>query len=288
MTITNDIDTALIEADEQTALAQAEQQLQELLAADPNILDMVGGENLEEGDTGQAPRLKLCQPTTTDTTAQMGEFYNTLTGEVFSAVEVIPLQPLSATRCEYFRPYKKGEPPYCASDDGKMPRESTDRRPLQNPKPGPCASCPSAQWDNENNKPSLCTRQRNFMVMIRQSGEIAQFTMQKSGTKTAKHFTSLMISAGIRKSVIFTSKYVEDDSGKYYVPLATAGGRLPADELIRTIEVRKEVQRLVNLGAIKVASEDEIDYGNGGNGGDGSVSDSSPSPDFSNEEEFPF
>lgn len=288
MTITNEIGTTLAVAEEKTALVQAEQQLQELLAADPNILDMLGGENLEEGDTGQPPRLKLCQRTTPDTTAEPGEFFNTLTGETFPAVEVVPLLPLTATRIEYFRPYTKGEPPYCASDDGQMPRESTERRTLQNPKPGPCASCPSAQWSEENGKriAPACTRQRNFMVMIRQSGEMAQVTMQKTGTPAARQATALMKSAGIRKSIFFTSNFVPNDSGDYYEPLVTGGGRLPADELLRVIEMRGEVDRLVKSGEIQIAAEEESDYANG-NGSAGGTSTAPPESDF-DDDSMPF
>ena len=270
MTMT-DIDTALAVKEEQTALALAEQQLEQLLKDDPNLLDMWGGENLEEGDAGQPPRLKLCQSTTPDKPADPGQFFNTLTGETFDAIEVIPLLPLASTRCEYFRPYTKGEPPYCASDDGKWPRESTERRPLQNRKDGPCATCPSTQWGDpevEGGKriPSPCTRQRNFMLMIRKSGEMAQLTMQKTGTPSARQTTALMIASGIRKSMFLTSKYVQNPSGDYYEPIVTGGGLLPTAELLRVIELRGEVDRLVKSGDIKVSAEEEIDYTNGGNG----------------------
>ena len=268
---TNDIDTALAVQDEEMALVIAEQELKQLLKDDPNLLDMWGGENLEEGDTGQPPRLKLCQRTTPDTTAEPGQYFNTLTGETFEAVEVIPLLPLTATRCEYFRPYTKGEPPYCASDDGKMPRESTERRPLQNRKDGPCATCPSAQWSDPEvpggkRVPSLCTRQRNFMLMIRKSGEMATITMQKTGTPSARQTTALMISAGIRKAMFLTSRFVENPSGDYFEPIVTGGGLLPTAELLRVIELRGEVDRLVKSGDITVSAEEETDYTNGGNG----------------------
>ena len=270
MTMT-DIDTALAVKEEQTALALAEQQLEQLLADDPNLLNMWGGENLEEGDAGQPPRLKLCQNTTPDAPAESGQFFNTLTGETFDAIEVIPLLPLVSTRIEYFRPYTKGESPYCASDDGKMPRESTERRQLQNRKDGPCATCPAAQWGDPEvpggkRIPSICVRQRNFMVMIRKSGDMAQITMQKTGTPSARQTTALMIAAGIRKSMFLTSKFVQNDSGDYYEPIVTGGGLLPTAELLRVIELRGEVDRLVKSGEIKVSAEEEIDYTNGGNG----------------------
>jgi hypothetical protein len=288
MTMTNDIDTALAVADEQTALVQAEQQLEKLLKDDPNLLDMWGGENLEEGDAGQPPRLKLCQRTTPDTTAEPGQFFNTLTGETFDAIEVIPLLPLASTRIEYFRPYTKGEAPYCASDDGKMPRETTERRQLQNRKEGPCETCPSAKWGDPETPggkriPSVCVRQRNFMVTIRQSGELAKVTMQKTGTPSARQTTALMIAAGIRKSMFLTSKFVQNDSGDYYEPIVTGGGLLPTAELLRVIELRGEVDRLVKSGEIKVAAEEESDYTNGTSANGGSAN-----TEVTEEDDIPF
>ena len=103
--------------------------------------------------------------------------------------------------------------------------------------------------------------------------------MQKTGTPAAAKATALMIAAGIRKSMFLTSKFVENDSGKYYEPVVTGGGRLPADELLQTIDVRKEVMRLVKSGEIKVSAEEESDYANG----NGASGDAPPEEPFDGE-----
>ncbi|MHC4621924.1 MAG: hypothetical protein ACYTEQ_29650 [Planctomycetota bacterium] len=279
----NEIDTALIQQDEQNALALAEQELEKLLANDPNLLDMWGGENIEEGDTGQPPRLKIRQPTTDADDVPEGHFYNTLTGEHWEALEVVPVLPLGPTYIEYYRPFERGQSPFCASNDGVMPRESTDQRPLLDRKPGPCASCPQASW-NGDEKP-LCTRQRNFMLMIRETGEVLHLTWERSANKSAKQLTALMKSVGIRKSIFLTLKHTVNEKGKFYVPMASGGKKLDTKELLNVIEARAEVDRLVKSGAIQIVAEEDYDTpdGNGashasdaGNMGEVDESDSIP------------
>jgi hypothetical protein len=261
-----ELDTALAIADNDKALAVAEQQLAALLAEDPNLLDMWGGENLEEGDTGQPPRLRICQRTTDVENVEQGHYFNTLTGESWATLEVVPLLPLGPTYAEYFKPFKRGEPPFCASDDGKMPRESTERRPLQRRRTGPCADCPAKDF-GPNGEPPDCTRQRNFMLMNRASGEMLHLSWERSANKKAKQLTAIMKGAGIRKSVILTTIDTKNEKGTYFVPAVLGGDLLPADELVRVIQARAEVNRLIASGDIQIVADEDVDLADNGNGG---------------------
>jgi hypothetical protein len=266
---------------EETALTvqeQAERQLAVLLESDPNLLDMIGGEHLEEGDTGQPPQLKICQKEDPDLEVKPGHFYNTLTGESWEVLEIVPLMPLNVTRANYFKPYTKGEPLLCASDDGKMPREVSERRPLTNRQPGPCAMCPEAQWI-DGARPA-CSRQRNFMLMVRDTSDVLSMMWQISAVPAARQLTALMKSAGIRKSVVLATKFTRGDSGDYYEPVVASGERLPTDELIGVIETRKEISRLIAEGRIVTEAEDTMDIDANGGG--------MPAVDNDDEDPLPF
>lgn len=275
---------ALTVAEERQLAAQA--QIDQMLAEDPDLLNMWGGENLEEGDTGQPPRLKLAHRDNDEIGVRAGQFYNTLTGETYETLEIVVLLPLGPTRVEYYRPFTKGEAPLCASDDARMPRETTDRRPLQDPKPGPCERCPSAQWNDgpkgERVSPP-CTRQRNFMITLRaEPEEYMRYVLQRTAIPAARNITALAKAAGIRKSIVLASKFIESDKGDYYEPFAVGGSRLNTEELLRVIEARAEVDRLVREGAIRVAADEEVDFDES----NGYVADAPP--DQVEEEDLPF
>lgn len=274
---------ALTVSEERQLAAQT--QLEKMLAENPDLLDMWGGENLEEGDVGQPPRLKLAHRDDDEIGVKAGQFFNTLTGETYDALEIVVLLPLGPTRVEYYRPYTRGEPPLCASDDCKMPRQVSDRRPLQDRKAGPCATCPQAQWADgpkgERVSPP-CTRQRNFMVTLREEPEeYMRYVLQRSAIPAARDITALAMAAGLRKSMVLASKFVKSDKGDYYEPIVTGGERLKPAELLRVIEVRAEVDRLVREGAIRVAADEEVDF----NESNGYAAD--PPPD-QEPEELPF
>ena len=255
-----------------TALAvQAKQELQALLAADPTALDMVGGENLTAEDLNIFPaRIKIAHQDDSDTGAKAGEFFNASTGEVYGdSIEFAMLFPMKPTRVEYFTPYTKDTPPHCASDDGENPRESTDRRPLQTRKPGPCETCPQASWKDENGvdrRSPLCSRQRNFMIAVKspKSGwDKGSLMLQKSRVKSADVLTDLMIRAGLRKSLVCASKFVEGDSGDFYVTVFGIGGKLTTPDIVELFEVRAGSKTLYDSGKMVVLA-DEGDQGSNG------------------------
>lgn len=249
-----------------TVVEQAELELQELLLNDPHLLDMRGGEHLDDGDTGQPPRIKICQDTDPELELTAGQWYNTLTNDTYDSLSFAILQPLGATRCWYFEPYTEGEPPYCASDDGEIPRESTDRRPLQDRQDGPCEGCLKAAWpsDDDPRKRPYCNRQRNFMLAAEEedgSWTPVHLMLQVSGIDAAKRLTALAKSCGLRNLLVSRSNFVSKDGYKYYVPFFGKGASLTTKErkadLVAIIKMRDEVERLLDTGKMVIHADEE-------------------------------
>ena len=251
-----------------TALTIAQKELKDLLALDPTALDMIGGEYLTDDDLNIFPaRIKIAHKDDADSGAKAGEFYNASTSEVYgTSVEFAMLFPMKATRVDYFTPYTKDTPPLCASDDDVNPRESTDRRPLQTRQDGPCATCDRANWedaDGTRRRRPFCSRQRNFMIAIksdRSGWDKGSLMLQKSRAKSADVLTDLMVRAGLRKSLVVTTKFVEGDSGDFYVTIFGLGGKLGAADISELYDMRRGAYQLYKSGKM-VLRADEGDSG---------------------------
>ncbi len=227
---------------------------QELLVqlAEMGELEVLGVENLEDGDTGQPPRLRLSSlnspiEVANGETAPPGSIVNTVTNKVYSGgVEVVGLKLLPHTRVMWPQEYASDNAPICASDNGKTPSDSV-RRKLSEPRQGPCNTCAEAQWPEGGSPP--CTDQRNFLVGVLEDDETvspAILTMQRTSNKTASQFTSLirMLNPKRPKSIMVTTRKEESTKGTYFIYICGEGKPL---DLVQRVALRDLQLRLDSL-----------------------------------------
>jgi hypothetical protein len=270
----------------ETALAvQQEQELEALLE---NVdLGVAGEENLESGDIGMPPRLRISAQNRPiqvgDKIAPPGSIVNTLTGEVYEhGLDIVPLVFLPRTRVMWPTEFNANNEPQCASDDGHIPSASSDTRTLINPQVGPCADCPFGKFGANGEAPA-CKMQRNFLVMLVEQGEPAILTMQSTALTPARTLTTLAKTQGVRKSIKFVTQLQNGDQGTWYVPAFTKGRKLTNAEILALVEARDELKNLVI--AADVTVQENGTGGSGGNGGSGGSSDAVP---YEEDEIIPF
>lgn len=202
-----------------------------------------GMENLRPGDTGMPPRLRISsqnQPLEIGgKEIQSGHIANLMTGENWKTVNVIPLVFLPVTRVMWPATYSADNAAECASNDGRFPREDANLRSAQ---PGPCANCPMSQFTN--GAAPRCSEQRNFLVYVVETGEAAILTLQRTGTKSARHLTALARSTGIKRAISMTTTKVSGDKGTWWEPVFSRGEPLPVNDILAIAELRNELKNL--------------------------------------------
>jgi hypothetical protein len=212
-------------------------------------LGIAGEENLQRGDIGMPPRLRISQRNRPikvgDGEAPAGSIVNTLTGEVFEqGLEIVPLVFLPRTRVLWPEVFSADNSPECASDDGEYPAASSDVRALIQARPGPCTGCELGRF-GEDGTPPRCKMQRNFLVWLVEQSEPAILTMQSTALAPARQFTTLAKTQGLRKSIRFATRNVESDQGNWHVPAFSKGRKLILDEVVALAEARDELRNLV-------------------------------------------
>lgn len=204
-----------------------------------------GMENLESGDVGMPPRLRISQPNRPieigGDEAEPGVIVNTMTGEYWQDLEIVPLMFMPKTRIMWPEGYNADNKPMCLSDDGKQP---TQERDATDPQPGPCTACPFQQFSDNGEKPR-CTMQRNFLVWVVEASEAALLTMQSTGLRAARQLTALAKVQGLRKAIIFTTVIKKNDQGRWYEPVFSRGAALAVDDIIQLAVARDEMKKLV-------------------------------------------
>jgi len=251
---------------------KAEQLLAQLV---PSDLLPGGMENLEPGDTGMPPRLRISQRNRPIDTgageAPAGSIVNTLTGEIFEAgVEIVPIVFFPTTRVMWPPTFSAENDPMCLSDDGEWPYVGVGRK-VSDPQSGPCESCTYAQFGDDGTPPT-CKRQRNFLVLLVDSMEPAILTLSSTALKSARTLTTLARTQGLRKSVMFTAREMDNDKGRWHVPAFTAGNKLAAPVVLAIIEQRNELANLIITADVDDVEQVTID----------------PQPDFEESDELPF
>lgn len=210
-------------------------------------LEPAGQENLEAGDTGMPPRLRISQRNRPveigDGEAAPGSIVNTLTGEVYDFVEIVPIVFLPRTRVMWPETFSADNAPMCLSDDGRDPSHASDIRKMTNPQAGPCEECPWSKFDDNN--PPRCKMQRNFLVWLVEQEEAAIITMQSTALKSARQLTALARTQGLKRSIVFSTREVKSDLGRWHVPAFTKGRRLTIEEILLLVEVRDGLKNLV-------------------------------------------
>lgn len=245
-------------------------------------LDIAGEENLEQGDIGMPPRLRISQPNRPivvgEGEAPDGAVVNTLTEEIFTmGLEVVTLVFLPRTRVMWPAKFSADNDPQCASDDGAYPSASSEARTLTNSQRGPCSSCPSAKFGESGEVPA-CKMQRNFLVWLVEQSEPAILTMQSTALAAARQLTTLAKTQGLRKSITFATRKIKDDRGGWFVPTLGKGRKLDMPEIVALAEARDELRNLV----IRADVADEMRE-------NGTVENSPEAPaDFEGEEPLPF
>lgn len=226
---------------------QKEQELEAYLAqAD---LAVAGTENLQPGDIGMPPRLRISQDNRPimvgDNKAPAGSIVNTLTGEIFKdSVEIVPVMFLPRTRVCWPDIFSADNQPFCASDDGEYPAPASDARALLELRPGPCATCQDARFSDEGTPPR-CKLQRNFLVWLVEQKEPAILTFQSTALSAARKLTMLARTQGLQKTITFTTQSVVDNRGNWRIPTFVKGRKLLLEELAALVEVRDELRNLV-------------------------------------------
>lgn len=257
-----------------TALTTRQQQeVRELLTHTPDALVAFGEEFLKPENLRFFPaRIKIAHKDDDDIGVKAGEFFNAKTNVVYGkSVEFIFLFFARMTRAEYKFPFEKDVPLLCGSDDGDNPRESTERRPLTRPMPGPCDACDRAKWEDadgiKRQKPP-CSEQHNFMINVKTGENMwdkGVVTLQKSRVPAADVLRELCLGVSITQYIFATTKMTEGKSGDYYMPLFTYGPRLTAPQIEDIKTIRAGAFRSYELGEMHIgADEGDDDPGNGG------------------------
>lgn len=204
-----------------------------------------GMEDLDQGDFGLPPRLRISQPNrpieVNGEEIAPGLIVNTMTGDSWDMVQIVPLVFMPNTRVMWPETFNTDSKPECASDDGKMPNMS--RVDLTNMQDGPCRTCPMAEFVN-GQKPR-CSNQRNILVWIVNTNEPAILTMQSTALKEARQLTSLVKMTGIKRSIQMTTYKIKDPKGTWVIPQFSRGEPLPFDQIKALVEVKKELANLV-------------------------------------------
>lgn len=246
------------------ALTVAEEQALALL--DPADLLPAGMDNLEHGDTGMPPRLRISQANRPimigDESAPAGSIVNTVTGETFDRIEIVPLVFLPPSRVMWPANFSADNDPRCLSDDGKFPFTGNGGRLVTDQQSGPCEVCPWTRFGDDT--PPQCKRQRNFLVLILDSMEPAILTMQSTALKAARNLTTLARTQGLRKSVVFVTRLEKSDKGQWHVPAFVKGRKLTTTELLAIVEAKGEFANLVIQADIESVGVDSTEYGSQG------------------------
>lgn len=257
-----------------TELTVAERELHDIAAEGQAAFLALGLEFLSEEDKRIRPaRLKIAHEDDPDIGkkgVKAGEFYNAKTGVVYgNELDFTFLHFCTKTRAEYKFPYEKDVPLLCGSDDSVMPRKYDERRPLTEPKPGPCATCDSAQWENpdgtKRQKPP-CSEQHNFMLNIdagENTWDKVLLMLQKTRVSAANILRELAQGAMYKRYLFATRARVKGDSGNYYVPVFSFGARLTPEQSVDTIFLARASHAAYTSGEIYVgADEGEGENGN--------------------------
>ncbi len=221
-----------------------------------------GVERLQPEDTGRPPRLRLSQPNRPIESVEPGRWVNTSTGEVYDSLEVVVLAFLNDTRVLWPPRFSADNVPLCVSDNGRMPafREPDSRRATE-PRPGPCTTCPEANW--QGNTPPRCQRQRNFLLAVVTKGgaEPVLLTLQSTALVPAKQLTQLARMYGLRRTIRMGARLVSDPRGQWYLPIFSAGARLSPEQVLALVELKRELGGLLvtaDIGTEEPETETEV------------------------------
>jgi len=229
---------------------------------DPENFTVPGMENVGPGEL-RIPLLKLVQSTSKMDGADghLGEWHNSVTGD-FTANPELLMIGVAKGRIMFPREYSAENKPLCGSDDGLKPREdyvgeiikavSEDEQGdpvvVSVALPPVCAGCPFSEWVDD--KPPRCSEVATFAGMLAE-GLPALVQIRSSGMKNAPNLKTLIAANGIRKAIRLGSVRESNDTGVYYVPVFTVGGK-PDKEWQAT------AMRLARLGNLAARNQQAV------------------------------
>jgi hypothetical protein len=274
-----------------------EQMLYQVEGLDAADLLPDGIENLKERDFAPLPRWKLVQGTSTfegvDVPPEPGTWFHTGTKRSYPVLHFAGLKFLNDTYAWFVEPYDPSNPPYCYSDDGINPAIPTDRRPMLDRQPGPCATCPKSQWGDNDESP-LCAEQRNLLIAAvdQENGLVmpGQLTLRRSMMRAARELTSHMGNVGLMAYLVGVPYDYTNPKGMRWKKPAFGIGKAFSEGAIREM-VRLKKVLVAQLEAGDLVVEAEVKEVNGDAGpvksGPESTVDTPPPPEF-DEDTIPF
>jgi hypothetical protein len=205
------------------------------------------------------PRIKVVQQLSkeaTDSKAEAGDFYNTLTGEVLEQpLKVLPL--VSAMQRVFLT--REGEKRRLADtmlvEAGHQPLSEGDGLKCRSfdmvhgrGEPGVLCelNCPLSQW-RPGQEPPLCTETYNVVAMT-EIGELVVLSFSKSSAKVGKRFFSAIRLAGVNRApwsriYVLNTTRVSNSKGTFHVPDFTIDPTPPdTGQLAQALEWARQVQ----------------------------------------------
>ena len=184
--------------------------------------EVVGLEALNASDM-KLPKYKLMQQTSLEVSKSKGkilpgQFLNTITGEAFDTLEIVPLD-LGKSMVYWKQPFKRGEDPLCRSFDGIHKTDGCGD--------GDCATCqfssqnPKA-WKTlkENETKPACNMAYVWLGIDAKTSIPFRMIMSGSSVSITKDFLNILAPLRISPfctKVTLTSEQKENDQGVFYV-----------------------------------------------------------------------
>lgn len=167
----------------------------------------IGTEGISSNDV-LLPRLRIVQPTSEDSEEGLGQIRNSVTGDLYDKLIVIPLTVRHGR--VYFPPGETHSAPECRSLDGLVSADGQS-----------CASCDRANWGGEDgHEPPACAETIDFPCLL-EDGTICALSLKRSGIAEAKKLITIVKFKNepfFFSTVEISTKKADSKKGVYYVP----------------------------------------------------------------------
>lgn len=174
---------------------------------------IVGFEDIDASDI-KMPRIKLLQAQSdeaAESKGKPGQYYNTVTGEVFDSLDVIFLT-FGKQRVRWPEKFKRGDDPLCRSADAhKSDEDGVD-----------CASCSYAKWGKNKEKPE-CSLSYAWLGCVdapQKNYPMFRTVVTAASMVATKDFINQIVQYNLPPfifKVTLSSKLMKNDKGSFYV-----------------------------------------------------------------------
>jgi len=189
--------------------------------------NVAGAEELGREDV-IVPRVRVRQPMSKFGAPQdAGKFHNNLTEQFSETISAVVLR-VSKGRVMWAEEFDGADMPLCASDDAKEPRDNIG---VSDPQPGPCETCPMAQWGADH-EPPRCSLVYTYLCADRHEDDMPfLISAMRTSAAAAKKLNTLVKMFGIRKEMVIKTVLRQEDKGIWYELLFQVAAPLTADEM---------------------------------------------------------